>query len=80
MWIVTPLGNLVNTDHVIVIGLVKDDDTDMWNVEAFCERPDISAVFFRGDRDKCTQLLEILSKQMKSNTSGFIYVKDLLNE
>ena len=80
MWIVTPFGNLVNSDHVTAIVLVKDDDTDMWSVKALSARPDISVVFFRGDQVECAQFLETLSKQMEDNTSGFIYVKDLLNE
>ena len=80
MWIVTPFGNLVNGDHVVAIVLIEDDDTDMWCVEAVCSRPDISATIFRGDKVKCAQVLETLSKQMESNTSGFIYAKHLLNE
>ena len=80
MWIITPSGNLINSDHVTAIVLVKDNDTDMWSVKALSSRPDISAVFFRGDQVKCAQFIETLSTQMQANTSGFIYVKDLLNE
>ena len=80
MWIVTPFGNLVNSDHVVAIVLIEDNDTDMWCVESFCSRPDISATIFRGDEVECAQFLETLSKQMEDNTSGFIYAKHLLNE
>ena len=67
MWIVTPFGNLVNSDHVVAIVLIKDDDTDMWSVKSLSSRPDISAVFFRGDQVECAQLLKTLSKQMEAN-------------
>ncbi len=80
MWIVTPLGNLVNTDHVVAIRHRHNDTTGVWEVRVLCSRPEVSSLIFSGDEASCVQFLETLSKQMESNTSGFIYVKDLLNE
>jgi hypothetical protein len=80
MWIVTQLGNLINTDHVIAIHLAQVDDTDIWKVEALCSRREISARIFSSDQVSCARFLETLSKQMESNTSGVISVKHLLNE
>ena len=78
MWILTQLGNLVNTDHVIAFRLVQVDDTDIWKVEALCSRPNISAEIFSGDQVGCAQALEKLSKYIESSTSGLIDVKCIL--
>ena len=80
MWIVTPAGNLVNTDHVVVILHGYNDEDGVWEVKARCSHIEVSALLFSGDQDSCVQFLETLSKQMESNTSGFISTRDISNE
>ncbi len=80
MWIVTEYGGMINTDHVRLIGIVKADDGDYFQIKAFYPKAGAGTMIISSNQVSCARIFKALVDQMETGTSDFIRVERITSK